>query len=58
MDTMATGEQIMSELMGPGYLERRAEQRNGFNGVSRTIPRRCVSAACGRARHSIGSCAA
>lgn len=33
MDTMATGEQIMSELMGPGYLERRAEQRNGFNGV-------------------------
>ena len=33
MDTMATGEQIMSELMGPDYLERRAEQRNGFNGV-------------------------
>ena len=33
MGTMATGEQITSETMGPGDLERRAEQPNGFNGV-------------------------
>ena len=33
MDTMATGEQIMGELMGTDYLERRKEQRNGFNDV-------------------------
>ena len=33
MDTTAAGEQIMGELMGDGYLERRAQQRNTFNGV-------------------------
>jgi 4-carboxymuconolactone decarboxylase len=33
MDTMATGERIMGELMGADYLERRKEQRNAFNGV-------------------------
>lgn len=33
MDTIAVGEQIMGELMGDGYLERRAQQRNTFNGV-------------------------
>jgi 4-carboxymuconolactone decarboxylase len=33
MDTKTTGEQIMGELMGDGYLERRAHQRNGFNEV-------------------------
>ena len=33
MSTMATGEQIMGELMGTDYLERRKEQRNGFNDV-------------------------
>jgi 4-carboxymuconolactone decarboxylase len=33
MDTMATGERIMGELMGDGYLARRAERRNAFNEV-------------------------
>jgi 4-carboxymuconolactone decarboxylase len=33
MDTITAGEQIMGELMGDGYLERRAQQRNTFNGV-------------------------
>ena len=33
MNTMATGEQVMGELMGADYLERRKEQRNGFNDV-------------------------
>jgi 4-carboxymuconolactone decarboxylase len=33
MDTMANGERIMGELMGDGYLERRAERRNAFNEV-------------------------
>jgi 4-carboxymuconolactone decarboxylase len=33
MDTITTGEQIMSELMGEDYLGRRAQQRNEFNGV-------------------------
>jgi 4-carboxymuconolactone decarboxylase len=33
MDTMATGEQIMGELMGEEYLVERAEKRNGFNDV-------------------------
>jgi 4-carboxymuconolactone decarboxylase len=33
MDTKSTGEQIMGELMGDSYLERRAQQRNGFNEV-------------------------
>jgi 4-carboxymuconolactone decarboxylase len=33
MDTLTTGEQIMGELMGEGYLERRAGQRNEFNAV-------------------------
>lgn len=33
MDTMATGEHIMGELMGDGYLARRAERRNAFNEV-------------------------
>ena len=33
MDTMATGERIMGELMGDDYLARRAQQRNAFNGV-------------------------
>ena len=33
MDTLTTGEQIMGELMGEDYLERRAQQRNAFNGV-------------------------
>jgi 4-carboxymuconolactone decarboxylase len=33
MDTMANGERIMGELMGAGYLERRAERRNAFNEV-------------------------
>jgi 4-carboxymuconolactone decarboxylase len=31
--TLETGEQIMSELMGPEYLPRRAKARNGFNEV-------------------------
>jgi 4-carboxymuconolactone decarboxylase len=33
MDTTTTGERIMGELMGDGYLARRAQQRNGFNDV-------------------------
>jgi len=33
MDTMATGERIMGELMGDDYLTRRAERRNAFNDV-------------------------
>jgi 4-carboxymuconolactone decarboxylase len=33
MDTMATGERIMGELMGEDYLARRAEKRNTFNDV-------------------------
>jgi 4-carboxymuconolactone decarboxylase len=33
MDTMATGERIMGELMGDDYLARRAERRNAFNEV-------------------------
>jgi 4-carboxymuconolactone decarboxylase len=33
MDTIATGERIMGELMGDDYLVRRAQQRNAFNGV-------------------------
>jgi 4-carboxymuconolactone decarboxylase len=33
MDTMTIGEQIMGELMGEDYLDRRAQQRNEFNGV-------------------------
>jgi 4-carboxymuconolactone decarboxylase len=33
MDTITTGEQIMGELMGEDYLERRAQQRNTFNDV-------------------------
>ncbi len=33
MDTITAGEQIMGELMGDGYLERRAQQRNTFNDV-------------------------
>ena len=33
MDTLATGEQIMSELMGEDYLVERAAKRNGFNDV-------------------------
>ena len=33
MDTLTAGEQIMSELMGEGYLEQRAEKRNAFNDV-------------------------
>lgn len=33
MDTITVGEQIMGELMGDGYLERRAQQRNTFNDV-------------------------
>jgi 4-carboxymuconolactone decarboxylase len=33
MDTITTGEQIMGELMGEDYLDRRAQQRNEFNGV-------------------------
>ena len=33
MDTMTTGERIMGELMGDGYLARRAERRNAFNDV-------------------------
>jgi 4-carboxymuconolactone decarboxylase len=33
MDTITAGEQIMGELMGDGYLARRAQQRNTFNGV-------------------------
>jgi 4-carboxymuconolactone decarboxylase len=33
MDTITAGEQIMAELMGDGYLARRAQQRNTFNGV-------------------------
>jgi 4-carboxymuconolactone decarboxylase len=32
-DTLATGERIMSELMGDGYLPHRAKQRNAFNAV-------------------------
>lgn len=32
-DTLATGEQIMSELMGPDYLPQRAKNRNEFNDV-------------------------
>jgi 4-carboxymuconolactone decarboxylase len=31
MDTLETGEQIMGELMGSGYLVDRAEKRNDFN---------------------------
>jgi 4-carboxymuconolactone decarboxylase len=33
MDTMATGERIMGELMGDDYLARRSQQRNAFNAV-------------------------
>jgi 4-carboxymuconolactone decarboxylase len=33
MDTLATGERIMGELMGDDYLARRAQQRTDFNGV-------------------------
>jgi 4-carboxymuconolactone decarboxylase len=33
MTTTTTGEQIMGELMGADYLDRRREQRNEFNGV-------------------------
>jgi 4-carboxymuconolactone decarboxylase len=33
MDTITAGEQIMGELMGDGYLERRAQQRSDFNAV-------------------------
>ena len=33
MDTMATGERIMGELMGEDYLARRAAQRSTFNDV-------------------------
>lgn len=33
MDTITAGEQIMGELMGDGYLVRRAQQRNTFNDV-------------------------
>lgn len=33
MDTITAGEQIMGELMGDGYLEQRAQQRNTFNDV-------------------------
>ena len=33
MDTTATGERIMGELMGDDYLTRRAERRNAFNDV-------------------------
>jgi 4-carboxymuconolactone decarboxylase len=32
-DTLAAGEQIMSELMGPDYLPQRARHRNAFNDV-------------------------
>ena len=32
-DTLTTGEQIMSDLMGPEYLAHRATQRNEFNDV-------------------------
>jgi len=32
-DTLATGERIMSELMGDEYLPHRATQRNDFNAV-------------------------
>ena len=33
MDTLATGEKIMAELMGEDYLVQRAQQRTDFNGV-------------------------
>ena len=33
MDTITAGMRIMGELMGDGYLARRAQQRNAFNGV-------------------------
>jgi 4-carboxymuconolactone decarboxylase len=33
MNTITVGEQIMGELMGEDYLDRRAQQRNEFNGV-------------------------
>jgi 4-carboxymuconolactone decarboxylase len=33
MDTLATGEQIMGELMGEDYLVERAHKRTDFNGV-------------------------
>ena len=32
-DTLATGERIMSELMGEEYLPHRAQLRNDFNAV-------------------------
>ena len=32
-DTLATGERIMSELMGEEYLPQRAQLRNDFNAV-------------------------
>jgi 4-carboxymuconolactone decarboxylase len=33
METKEAGEAIMGELMGVGYLEKRAAQRNSFNDV-------------------------
>ncbi len=33
MDMKETGQKIISELLGDGYLEERAKKRNDFNGV-------------------------